>query len=71
MNNRTFFRTMLDKAINNAVVNTVASLVNFCREQGFFYKKKLKFSRKTPVNYTRQYNNRFLFNGNMKIENGK
>ena len=71
MNNRIFLRTMLDKAINNAILKTMASLISFCKEQGFLYNKQLQFSRKTHVNYARQYNNRFLFNGNIKIENGK
>ncbi len=63
---------MLDLLFNNAIVNTIVSIVNFCYEQQPFYRKKLKFLKKMPINNSvNSYDNRFLFNGKLKIENGK
>ena len=50
MQNRTIIRTTLDIFLNNAMVRTIVSLVNFCNEQRYFYKKKLKFLQKMPIN---------------------
>ena len=73
MQNRTIIRTTLDIFLNNAIIQTIASLVNFCNEQQYFYKKKLKFLKKMPLSkITDVDNNRYLFsNGKFKIENEK
>ena len=73
MEKRTFLRTMLDIFLNNNIVKTVVSIVNFCNEYQNFGYKKLKFSSKMPIKQleTSNYDNRFLFNGKMKVENGK
>lgn len=73
MQNRTFFRTMLDILFNNTIVKTIVSIVNFCYEQQHFYVKKLKFYKNMPINNIKveKYDSRFLFNGKIKIENGK
>ena len=63
MRKRTFLRTMLDIFLNNAVVKTVVSVVNFCNEQRYFCSKRLKFSQNVPLNkmYVKQYDKRYLF----------
>jgi len=50
MQNITFLRTSLDKLFNNAIVRTIASVVNFCKEQSGLYNNELKFSQKLPLN---------------------
>jgi len=65
MQGRTFIRIMFDNLfVNNALCKAIVSLVNFCKEQGFYYKKDLKFSKKMPLNKieTNIYDNRFIFN---------
>ena len=72
MQNMTFFRTSLDKLLNNAFVNTIVSVVNFCKEQGNLSRKELKFSQNMPLNSIvkqkqMSYNNRYLFTNNSKV----
>ena len=69
MQNRTFLRTMLDIFLDNNIVKTVVSIVNFCNEYQRFGSKKLKFSKKMPIdiNKVEKYDNRFLFDGKVKI----
>ena len=64
MQNRTFLRIMLDVFLNNNMVKTVVSLVNFCKEQQYLGHKKLKFDKNMPINNIEieKYDNRFLFN---------
>ena len=68
MSGRTFFRIMIDNLfINNALSKAIVALVNFCNEQSVYGIKKLKFSKKIPLNNTEQdsiYNKRFIFNSN-------
>ena len=76
MQNITFLRTSLDKLFNNAFVKTIASLVNFCKEQGHFGKKELKFSQNLPLNnivkqktLISNYNTRYVFTNLNKQDN--
>ena len=66
MQGRTFFRIMLDIVLNNAVVKSLASLVNFCNELRYYNRKELKFLKKMPINNNvvkeEYYKNRFIFN---------
>ena len=73
MQNRTFLRTMLDIFLDNTLVKTVVSLFSFVKEQQYMYKRELTFLRKMPEKpmMTTNYDNRFLFNGKLKVENGK
>ena len=41
---------MLNIFINNALINSIVSLVNFCNEFCYFNNKKLKFWKKMPIN---------------------
>ena len=50
MQNITFLRTSIDKLLNNAIVRTIVSMVNFCKEQSDFYHKELKFYQNMPLN---------------------
>lgn len=66
MQGRTFFRIMLDIVLNNALVKSLASLVNFCNELCYYNRKELKFLKKMPINNNvvkeEYYKNRFIFN---------
>lgn len=66
MQGRTFFRIMLDIVLNNALVKSLASLVNFCNELRYYNRKELKFLQKMPINNNvvkeEYYKNRFIFN---------
>ena len=66
MQGRTFFRIMLDIVLNNALVKSLASLVNFCNELRYFNRKELKFLKKMPINNNvvkeEYYKKRFIFN---------
>ena len=68
MQGRTFFRIMLDNLfVNNALCKAIVALVNFCNEQSFYNRKKLKFLKKMPLNTIKQdsvYDKRFIFNSN-------
>ena len=70
MRERTFFRIMLDNLlVNNAICKSITSLVNFCNEQSYFATRKLKFSKKMPLNNISQdsvYKNKFIFNNTYK-----
>jgi len=50
MQKRTFIRTMLDIIFDNAIAKTVASLVNFCKEQQYYNRHELKFFKNVPIN---------------------
>lgn len=73
MQNRTIIRTAIDKFLDNALVDTIANIVNFCNDTRYFGHKKLKFLEKMPINKVEvKKNNRYLFsNGKLKMENGK
>lgn len=65
MRGRTFFRIMLDIILNNAVVKSIISCVNFCNEIRYYNRKELKFLKKMPINNTikeNYYKKRFVFN---------
>ena len=66
MQGRPFFRIMLDIVLNNALVKSLASLVNFCNELRYYNRKELKFLKKMPINNNvvkeEYYKNRFIFN---------
>lgn len=66
MQKRTFIRTMLDIVFENAVVKTVASLVNFCKEQLYYNRQELKFLKNLPINKIEvtPVQNKFLFKVN-------
>ena len=62
---RTFFRKMLDKILDNAVIKAVSSFVNFCNEQRYYNRKELKFSEKLPLTSLVEkeyYKSKFVFN---------
>jgi len=63
MQKRTTIRTILDIIFNNAIVQTIVSIVNFCNDQCYFYQKKLKFLKKMPLNNieTSSLDSKFLF----------
>ena len=68
MQNRTFIRTMLDIIFDNAIVKSIASLVNFCNEQRYYNQHDLKFLKNMPINKIEQKtSNRFLFTVNKVI----
>ncbi len=72
MQNRIFLRTMLEKFFNNAIVKTVLSFVKFCKEQGYFRQKELKFYKNLPINNTevkQKFDRRYIFNAKLKMEN--
>ena len=52
MQNRTFIRIMLDIFLNNAIVKTIASFVDFLREQSYYNNKELNFFKNVPLNKT-------------------
>ncbi len=66
MRGRTFFRIMIDNLfVNNAFSKALSALVNFCNEQSYYGRQKLKFLKKMPLNKIQQdstYKNRFIFN---------
>lgn len=65
MQGRTFFRVMLDIFLDNAIVKSIVSLVNFCNEIRYYNRKELKFLEKMPINNISKdeyYKNRFIFN---------
>lgn len=65
MQGRTFFRVMLDIFLDNAIVKSIVSLVNFCNETRYYNRKELKFLGKMPIkNIAKEeyYKNRFIFN---------
>ena len=65
MRGRTFFRIMIDNLfVNNALCRALTALVNFCNEQSYYGRKKLKFLKKMPLNKVAQeskYKTRFVF----------
>ncbi len=63
MQGRTFYRTMLDIFLNNVIVKSITSVVNFCKEQRYYSRKELKFFQNVPINNVKvdKYDNRFLF----------
>jgi hypothetical protein len=65
MSGRTFLRIMIDNIfVNNPFAKTIMALVNFCNEQNFLYRKKLKFFKKMPYNSIKEdtsYRNRLIF----------
>ena len=65
MQGRTFFRIMIENLfVNNALCKAVSALVNFCNEQSYYGRKKLKFLKKMPLNNIEQrtsYNSKFVF----------
>lgn len=74
MQKRIFLRTMLERFFGSAVIKTAVSFVKFCKEQGYFKQKELKFYRNLPINnidVEQKLDNRYLFNGKLKFENGK
>lgn len=67
MSGRTFFRILIENLfINNALCKAIFLLVKFCKEQSLFYKKRLKFSKKMPLNKIDDsaYQSKFIFNVN-------
>ena len=68
MRGRTFLRIMLENIfINNTLSKTIIALVNFCNEQSYYGRKKLKFLNKMPLNNTEEhynYKNKFIFTNN-------
>ncbi len=73
MQKRTFIRTMLDIFFDNAMVKSIASIVNFCKEQRYYGSRELKFLKNMPIdNISHKNPNRYLFrNGKLTMENGK
>ncbi len=62
MQKRTFIRTMLDIFLDNAIARTIASLVNFCKEQRYYGSRKLKFFKNMPISKVEnQISNRYVF----------
>ena len=68
MRGRTFFRIMLDNLfVNNAICKAIIALVNFCNEQSYYGRKKLKFLKKMPltkIEAQSNYTTKFIFNPN-------
>ena len=68
MQGRTFFRIMIENLfVNNVFCKTIVALVNFCKEQSYYYRKELKFLKKMPLNKVEnktKYDNRFVFTSN-------
>ena len=67
MQGRTFLRIMIDNLfVNNAFCKALSALMNFCNEQNYYSRPKLKFLEKMPLNNsvgnTTNYKNRFIFN---------
>ena len=74
MKSRTFYRRILDIFLDNAIVKTVVSFVNFCNEMRYYNQKELKFWKNMPLsnniikeNYTK---NRFIFNSTITNKTG-
>ena len=62
MQKRTFIRTMLDIFFCNALAKTIASVVNFCKEQRYYGSHELKFLKNMPINKSEtQTSNRYVF----------
>lgn len=57
---------MLDIVFDNAIAKTVASLVNFCKEQQYYNPHELKFFKNVPINRVdiQPVQNKFLFRVN-------
>ncbi len=57
---------MLDIVFDNAVVRTVVSLVNFCKEQLYYNRHELKFLKNLPINKIEvtPVQNKFVFKVN-------
>ena len=66
MQNRTLVRTILDIIFDNAIAKTIASVVNFCKEQQYYHNHELKFLKNVPINKLdfQQTPDRFLFKVN-------
>ena len=65
MQTRTFLRTILDIFLDNAIVKSIASFVNFCNEQQYYNRKELKFLKKMPLNNISEseyYKSKYIFN---------
>ena len=67
MQGRTFLRIMIDNLfVNNAFCKALSALMNFCNEQDYYSRPKLKFLEKMPLNNnvsnTTNYKKRFIFN---------
>ena len=63
MQNRTFLRIIFDMFFDNAIVKTITSVVNFCKEQYYFHNHELKFLKNVPINRVSKeiYKKEFLF----------
>jgi len=61
MQGRTFIRTTLDFFFDNALMKALGAFVNFCNEQRYYDRKKLKFLKKMPLNSIDE--NKFNSNG--------
>ena len=66
MQNRTFIRIMLDIFFNNALIKSIVSVVNFCKEQQYYNPHELKFFKNVPINRVdiQPVQNKFLFRVN-------
>ena len=65
MQGRTFYRTMLDIFLGNAVVKAIISCVKFCNEQRYYNNKELKFFENMPIDNVGNnpfYQKKFIFN---------
>ena len=72
MQNRIFLRTMLERFFDSVAIKAAVSFVKFCKEQGYFMRKELKFYKKMPLNnieVEQKFDNRYIFNGKLKMEN--
>lgn len=74
MKSRTFYRRILDIFLDNAIVKTVVSFVNFCNEMRYYNQKELKFLKNMPLsnnivkeNYAKS---RFIFNSAITNKTG-
>ena len=73
MQNRTFIRTMLDILLDNAIVKTIVSCVNYCNEQRYYNHHELKFLKKMPINNTGKedkYQSKLLFSNSLQYKIG-
>ena len=62
MQKRTFIRTMLDIFFCNALVKSIVSVVNFCKEQRYYGSRELKFLKNLPIDKVEtQVSNRYVF----------
>ena len=57
---------MLDIVFDNAIVKTIVSLVNFCKEQLYYNNHELKFLKNMPINKIEitPVQNKFIFKVN-------